>query len=114
MKALSSPLSLLIIVVTLLLSAASPSKKHELFTIKLPSAPRNPLDEKKYKGLDKELLLKYINFSDSNNIGNSSGGRMLNVRYPTFSAYEEGEPCEMRENALEATYRLRKLVSNQD
>ena len=90
------------------------SKKHELYTIKLPKAPTSKMDKDKYKGLDNEYLLKYINFSDSNNIGNSRGGRMLKVDYPTFIAFDEGESCENRDNAEEAVNKLRKLVANKE
>merc|ERR1712048_1469245 len=89
--------------------------KHSLFTIKFDkSEPKNKLDKEKYKGLDKEFLLRNINFSDSNNIGDNRGGRALHVVYPTFSAFGDGANCENRDNAQEAVNKLRKLVASKE
>jgi len=90
------------------------SQKHELYTIKLPKPPTNKLDKDKYKGMENEYLLRYINFSDSNNIGNNRGERMLSVPYPTFGGFDEGDACENRDNAEETINKLRKLVANKD
>ena len=90
------------------------SKKHELFTIKLTDPPVSKLDKDKYKGMENELLLRHISFSDSNNIGDNRGGRTLHVTYPTFTAFDEGEAAENRDNAEEAVNKLRKLVANKE
>jgi len=72
--------------------------------------PKAFLDEKKYKGLKNEFLVKSINFSDDNRIGNNRGERTRHITYPTFVSYDIGENSENRDNSNECINMLRRLI----